>query len=573
LIASALAAVALVCPLAGCAPRRTAIAYPAGSEGGPPKRGGHAIFVREEDPDYLDPALSYGTYSAAVDEALFHTLLDYDGVPGPAGAALHADLAVSLPEVREGGTLYAFRVRPDAKFGAPLHRHIVAADFKYAMERLFKVSSPSVAFYRRIVGAERALAGRDSVLPGVIARGDSLYFRLTQPDPTFIQVLSMPFTAPIAREMAEKYPGSMSQHTVATGPFQVAEFVPRRRLLLVRNPDYCGTPAWLDTFELRLGVTTTNGVALIRRGQIDGGFFDLPAADFARLRRDPYWSRQIDVADGLSTDYLFMNVRKPPFNDVRVRQAISWAIDRRAVLKVWAGKGVTAGEFVPLGMPGARALHAYEGPDLPRARRLLAAAGYPHGFETTLYGWTTHPGPLELTVIQQQLAEVGIRARLDLGESVGYTSMAQDTSRHIAFGIYQWTADYPDPSNFFDTLLNGRRIAALFNNDLSLFDDSHVNDAIERAMATADDSLRARRWTDVDRAVMREAPIVTLTHPYEARLYAPRLGGWYRHITRILKLEDLYVKSAPPPPALAAARASGERSVTPRPATARGTAR
>ena len=151
--------------------------------------------------------------------------------------------------------------------------------------------------------------------------------------------------------------------------------------------------------------------------------------------------------------------------------------------------------------------------------------------------------------------------------------MAQDTSRHIAFGIYQWTADYPDPSNFFDTLLNGRRIAALYNNDLSLFDDSRVNEAIERAMATADDSLRARRWTDVDRAVMEQAPVVVLTHPYEARLYAPRLGGWYRHITRILKLEDLYVKPTPPPPALAAARAADGRSIAPRPANARGTSR
>jgi hypothetical protein len=75
----------------------------------------------------------------------------------------------------------------------------------------------------------------------------------------------------------------------------------------------------------------------------------------------------------------------------------------------------------------------------------------------------------------------------------------------------------------------------------------------------------------VDRAIMQEAPIVTLTHPFEARLYAPRLGGWYRHITRILKLEDLYVKSVPP--ALAAARAASNRSVAPRLATTRGVAR
>src|SRR5206468_1429410 len=117
-----------------------------------------------------------------------------------------------------------------------------------------------------------------------------------------------------------------------------------------------------------------------RRGLADGGFFEVPPADFARLKADPYWRRQIDVADGLNTEYLFFNVRKKPFNDVRVRQAICWALDRRAVLKVYSGKGAVAGEFLPTGMPGALALGRYQGPDLPRARALLAAAGYPHGF-------------------------------------------------------------------------------------------------------------------------------------------------------------------------------------------------
>jgi len=145
--------------------------------------------------------------------------------------------------------------------------------------------------------------------------------------------------------------------------------------------------------------------------------------------------------------------------------------------------------------------------------------------------------------VQQQLADVGIRADLDMGEAVGYTSMAQDTSNHVPFGYYAWTADYVDPSNFFDTLLNGRRITATNNNDLSLFDDPDVNDRIERAMATADDSARARRWREVDERVMDQAPVLPLVHIYESRLYGLRLGGWYRHVTRLLKIEDLYLKS------------------------------
>ncbi len=539
----------------GCIPRPATTAYGPGPDaGGPPRRGGRAVFVREEDPDYLDPALSYGTYSAPITQAIFHTLIDYADAPGPAGSRLEPDLAERLPEVRENGTLYCLKLRPDARFGAPLHRHITAADCKYTLERLFRVNSPGVSFYRNIVGAPAVLAGRDSVLPGVIARGDSLYLRLYHRDPIFPYILAMTFTAPVPREIAERYRATFSQHTVATGPYQVAEFTPRRRVVLVRNPDYCGTPAYLDTIELRLGVSPVNAVGLIRRGQVDGGFFEVPAAELTRLRSDSLWRRQVDIADGLETDYLYFNVRMKPFDDVRVRQAVGWAFDRRALVKIWSGKAIPAGEFLPPGMPGAARLHRYEGPDRERARRLLAEAGYPNGFATTLYGITTEPYGRIMPVLQQQLAEVGIRVRLDVGEAVGYTSMAGDTANHVPFGWYAWSADYVDPSNFFDTLLNGRRIAPIYNNNLSLFDDADVNGLIERAMVTADDSLRARMWQQVDRTVMDRAPVMPLVHVYESRLYAPRLGGWYRHITRILKMENLYIKRPGPTPLAAGSR-------------------
>jgi ABC-type transport system substrate-binding protein len=531
-----------------CRAPRPAATFAPGPAGGEPRHGGHVLFVREEDPDFLDPALSYGAYTAPLIYAVFHTLLDYVGVPGPAGAGLVPDLAESMPAVCEGGTLFCFKVRTAARFDEPVRRHITAEDFKYSIERLFRVGSPGANFYRDIVGADEVLAGRDSILPGVIARGDSLYIRLTRPDPIFLMVFSMSFTAPVPREIAERYPTSFSQHTVSTGPFRVAEYTPRRRVLLVRNPYYCGAPAWLDTFELRLGVSPTNAVAMIRRGLADGGIFEVPASEYARLRSDSLWRHQLDVADGLNTYYLFLNVTQKPFSDPRVRQAIAWAIDRRAIVKCWSGKAEVAGEFLPPGMPGAVRLERYQGPDVGRAKRLLREAGYPNGFETTLYGWTTEPGPRELALVQEQLSLVGIRARLDLGEATGYTSLAGDTANHIPFGIYGWFADYPDPSNFFDPLLNGKRIIPIHNNNLGLYNDPVLNQLIERAMRTADDSTRIEMWRRADRMVMDAAGVVPMIHALDSRLYHPRVGGWYRHITRILRIQDLYIKAEPSAP-------------------------
>ena len=532
--------------LASCRePHDPATLYPPGP-GGTPRGGGHAIFVREEDPDFVDPGLSYGTYSAPVTEALFRGLVGYADATGAAGARIVPELAASLPDVREGGTLYAFAIRPDARFGKPLHRHITATDFKYAFERQFRLAGSGCGFYLNVVGVRDMLAGRDTSVAGVIARGDSIYYRLVKPDPIFLDLLAFPFTAPVPRDVDTAWPNAYSQHAVATGPFEIAEFTPRRRLLLVRNPDYCGMPALLDTFEMRLGITTTNAVLLIRRGLVDGGMFTVPAAEYARLHQDPYWKHQLDVSDGLDTEYLYMNVRVKPFDDVRVRQAVCWAVDRRALLKVYSGHGIVAGEFLPTGMPGAKPLGRFQGPDVARAKQLLREAGYPHGVHVKLYGMTTEPQPRELALVQQQLAEAGIVADLDLGEAVGYSQMAGDTANRVGFGRFAWTADYVDPSNFFDVLMNGRRIQATSNLNLSMLDDPGVNAAIEQAMAASDDSTRARLWHALDERVTDLAPVAPLLHLYESRLYAPRLGGWYRHITQILKIDRLYLKASPP---------------------------
>ena len=548
-----LAAALFLLLMTDCAARRETLSFPPGPSG-EPRRGGHAIFVREEDPDYLDPALSYGTYTAPIIEGVYRGLLEYADAPGAAGADLHPELAESLPDVREGGTLYAFKVRADARFGKPLHRHISAADFKYAIERLFRVNSPGIDFYTSIVGAERVRDGKDTALAGVIARGDSLYIRITKPDPTFLSVLSMSFTCPLPREIVERWPDEFSQHTVASGPFEVAEYVPRRRVLLVRNPDYIGTPAWLDTFELRLSVSPTNAVALIRRGQIDGGFFEVPAADFGRLRRDPTWRQQVMVSDALSTWFVYMNVRVKPFNDPRVREAVAWAIDRRAIAKAWSGAATPAYEFLPLAMPGAKPLDFYHGPDVARAKQLLREAGYPNGFATSLFSFTTGPEPRVAAILQQNLEDIGIRVRLELSEAAGYTAFAGDTSNRVPMGVYGWYADYPDASNFFGPLLDGRRITPLQNNNLGVFDDPEVNAGIDRAMATADSAARERLWGILDSLVMEKAPVAPTIHALETRMFSTRLGGWYHHITRLMKIDRLYLKQTPAAPVAGRAR-------------------
>jgi peptide/nickel transport system substrate-binding protein len=157
-----------------------------------------------------------------------------------------------------------------------------------------------------------------------------------------------------------------------------------------------------------------------------------------------------------------------------------------------------------------------------------------------------------MEVIQQQLADAGIDAELDLSETVSYTAMAQDTSNHVAFGLYSWFADYVDPSDFLEVLFSGRRITPTQNENLSMLDDPVTNAMIDRALAESEPTKRAALWNQVDDHILDIAPIALTQHQLESRLWGPRVGGWYRHITRILKLEALYVKQPSQPPTVAA---------------------
>ncbi len=515
--------------------------YPPGPESGKPLHGGKLIFLRETDPDYLDPGLAYTILGAPLVQACGRTLLGYPRRPGPDMNHLEPDMAQSMPAVLEGGRVYALKVRSDERFGAPVLRHVTAADFKYAIERLFRVDSPGLSFFMNIEGASDFQLHKAKEIRGLVARGDSLYIRLDSPRPALLYALAMNFAIPVPPEVGEKHAQDYSQHIVSTGPFNLAEYSPRRRVVFVRNP-VCRVQPFADTVEVRLGVTAENAVAQIRKGQADGGFFELPASEYARLRRDPQEHDQVQVADDLSVYYLALNMRIKPFNDLRVRQAAAWAMDRRALVKVWCGKGDVAYEVLPDGIPGYAPGELYHVPDLPKARELLRQAGYPGGVDVTLYARNEEPDPRTAEVFQAQLAEAGFRVKIEIIDGASFYAEVGRPSNNFQLMLGSWIMDFPEGSDFMDVLLNGERITDQHNNNLSLYDNKAVNAAIDRNLAEADMPKRAAEWARIDKAVMRDCAVVPYLHARNTRYYARRLGGYFYHPIRVLYLDRVYIK-------------------------------
>ncbi|KPL19591.1 MAG: hypothetical protein AMJ92_02210 [candidate division Zixibacteria bacterium SM23_81] len=516
-------------------------ATPSSADTGP-RRGGKIVLLSQNGPDYLDPALAYLSTSWEILPAVYNGLLSYVKAAGAEGLDLIPDLAADMPVVSSDGRTYTFVIKDDILFGPPLSRQVRAADFKYSIERLFRLNSPGVGFYMNIRGAAEISSGRADHIEGIEIWGDTLTFHLLEPDAVFLNKLAMPFTYVVPREVAEDHPQDYSQHSVATGPYMIAQYVPRRRIILVRNPNYSGHEGYVDTLEIQLGANTLNAVAKIKKDQADLLLDVLPPSEIPRLKGDPRYENQLKISPIGSLYYIFMNLQVEPFDDLRVRQAVCYAIDKGALLKVWSGQGTIAHEIIPPEFPAFEALNLYPGPNLEKARELLAEAGYPKGFKTDFYASNLDPNPRAAEVVQAQLRQVGIRTTIRLFDSSVYYQLLGRPAENIPMGLTGWYQDYPDPSNFIDVLFNGNRITAVRNNNVSHYDNLEVNRLIEKTLISMDPETRKQNWRRLDRMINADAPIVPYLHFTNHAFISSRLGGYIYHPSVGTLLTRLYLK-------------------------------
>jgi len=507
-----------------------------------PRRGGRIIVLSQNGPDYLDPGLAYLTASWEILAAVNNGLLTYRRAGGAGGLELIPDLAATMPEISPDGRRYTFVIRDDVRFGPPLRREVTAADLKYSLERLFRLNSPGVGFYTNIAGARRMGRGQADHIEGIMVSGDTLVFELEEPDATFLNKLAMPFASAVPREVAEKHSQDYSRHHVATGPYMIARYIPRRRIILTRNPHYQGREGCADTLEIQLGGNTLNAIAKIKKGRADLSLDTLPPSELPRLKQDPGTRERLRITPIGTLYYIFMNVRLKPFDDLRVRQAVCYTIDKRALLKVWAGQGIIANEILPPEFPAFQPLDLYPGPDLTRARELLAEAGYPDGFKVDFHSQNIDPWPRVCEVVQAQLRQVGIRTTIRLFDTSVYYQLIGRPAEQVPMGLSGWYQDYPDPSNFIDVLFNGDRITEVHNNNVSHYDNPEVNRLIGETLRTMDPDVRLLNWRHLDRMITADASIVPYLHLTNHAFVSPRLGGYLYHPSVGTMLTLLYIK-------------------------------
>ncbi|HEV7367603.1 ABC transporter substrate-binding protein [Arenibaculum sp.] len=491
-----------------------------------PRQGGEMTVAYKDDVSTLDPAIGYDWQNWSMIKSLFDGLMDYE----PGTTDLVPDLAESY-EVSPDGRTYTFVLRPGVKFHNG--REMTAEDVKYSLDRVVnpETQSPGAGFYDSIEGFEAASSGEADGLSGIeVVDPRTLRISLSRPDATFLHKMALNFAHVVPREAVEEWGADFGQHPVGTGAFRLAEWTLGQRLVFERNPDYYqeGLPR-LDRITFEVGQEPIVALLRLQRGEIDIAGDGIPPAKFLEVTRDPQYAELIVEGDQLHTGYVTMNTRMPPFDDVRVRQAVNMAVNKDRIVRIINGRATPANQPLPPLMPGYD--EGYEGypHDPARAKALLEEAGHGGGFTTELFVANTDPQPRIAQAIQQDLAEVGIRAEIKSLAQANVIAAGgeEDQAPLIWSGGMAWIADFPDPSNFWGPILGcggavpgGWNWSWYCNEDL----DARAVEADSMAdPARAEERIEAWRSIFID--AMKDAPWVPVFNERRYTIRSERLGG------------------------------------------------
>jgi peptide/nickel transport system substrate-binding protein len=454
---------------------------PSGSGGTAAQNAGRTFAdfkVTWDAPDYFDPGLTYTVTGWQIIQHVYLGLLGYKQTAGPDGATIIPALAQSLPTVSADGKDYKFKLRPNLKYsnGKP----VLASDFKASIERLYKIDSPGVGFFDQIVGASQFSQTKRGGISGIITNDTArtVEIKLTSPRGDFLYILGIPFAAILPK--ATPASDQSTRGIPATGPYMQQSYQPNRSFVFVRNPNYKVIPGIPKGNPDKLTGTIisedTAALQTVLNGKSDYDFRTIPTDRLNEVQTK--YKDQLRLYTPANTYYFAMNSRVAPFNNLKAREAINYAIDRSAMVRLFGGLGVTTQNFLPPTYPSYKKIDFYTH-DLAKAKQLVQQSGTA-GMKVTVWGLNEAPSQPTTEYVADVLNKIGYKATPKLlAHDVYFTTIGnQATKAQIMYT--DWYQDYPHPLDWFDVLLNGNRITQTHNNNVGNADFPAANATIER---------------------------------------------------------------------------------------------
>jgi peptide/nickel transport system substrate-binding protein len=510
--------------------------------GGGSKQGGTLNVTYSSFPDYMDPQISYTQEGWSAMGEVYIPLLTYKHAVGTEGAEVIPGLAKELPKISNGGKTYTLFLRPGLKYsnGKP----VKASDFPYTVERMFKVNSGGSPFYTSIVGAEKFAETKKGGIPGIKANDKTgeIQIELEKSRGTFVNELGLMFVAPVPKGTPNE--DLSASPPPGTGPYTITKSQPGRGWEVERNPywEKANSKAMPDypTGNLDGAKFTVVRNPQTQVNDIEQGKYDYmenpPPADRYTEVKEKFEGTQFRVEPTISTYYFWMNTRQPPFDDVKVRQAVNYAVDSAALERVYSGQIKGTQQILPPGMPGYEKLDPYPH-DMHKAKELLKEAN-PSDMDITVWTDTESPNNEAGEYYEGVLKELGFNTKLKIINADNYfTVIGNQSTPDLDTGWSDWFQDYPHPNDFFQPLLSGESILQTNNGNFANFSDPELNQEIAKLGEEQLGSEQEDKYEELDKKYMEQAPwapygtrtlstFVSSAIDLESVIYSPTFGAY-----------------------------------------------
>ncbi len=457
-----------------------------------------------------DPYDANDTLSQAVAKSFYEGLYGFDK-----DMKMTPVLATGY-EVSKDGLTYTFKLRSGIKFhdGTPFNAEAVKANFD-------RVTNPDNKLKR--YNLYKNIAKTEAV------NDLTVKFTLKEPFAPFVNSLTHPSGVIISPTALKKYGKDIAQNPVGTGPFKFVEWKPSDYMKVAKFDGYWqkGLPK-VDSITWRPVPDNNTRTSMMQTGEAQFAF-SVPPEAVETLKKNA--NLDVVVAPSIIARYISMNVQQKPFDNPKVREALNYAINKEALAKVaFAGNAVPSEGVLPPGVQFATKLGPWPY-DPAKAKALLKEAGYPNGFESTLWSAYNHSTAQKvIQFAQQQLAQVGVKVTvraLEAGQRVAEVESAQDPAKAPVRMYYVgWSSSTGEADWAMRPLLAGESMPPRGFNT-AYYNNPDVNAAIAKALVTTDEAERGKIYADAQQRIWKDAPWIFLNTEQLVSAKSKKLSGFY----------------------------------------------
>lgn len=507
-------------------------------------RGGTMRIVARSAGGTIDPHINYTLQYWQLYQSLYDGLINFQKANGADGFTKVPDIAEAFPEPTNDGKTYVFKIRKGIMFsnGKELGVKDVVASF----QRIFKVSSPTAGgFYSVIVGADKCLAdAKTCTLEGGVVGDEAagtVTINLTRPDAEFFDKLALPHAVILPADSPTEDAGS--NPLPGTGAYMISAYDPNKGMTLSRNPHFkvwseqAQPDGYPDVVQYDFGLTEEAQVTAVQNGEADWMFDEPPAdrlAEMGTKNKD-----QVHVTPLTAWWYVPMNTRLAPFDNIKVRQAVNFAIDRKQLVNLFGGPVLAAPvcQVLPPGFPGHEDYCPYtkdpgtkwSAPDMEKAKQLVEESGT-KGQKVTIIAEDKAVSKSIGVYLQSVLTELGYDTDVKpISPNIQFTYI-QNTNNKVQMSITQWYQDYPAASDFLNILFGCSSFTEGSDSSINIagFCDKDIDAKMQAALAlgVTDPAAANKEWAVIDKLVTDSAPAAALFTPKHLDFVSKRVGNF-----------------------------------------------